>query len=40
MLSPKLRKAVEVTLYPIATGIFMIGWLLFWPFFSLYRRHT
>jgi len=34
----RLSKSVEVTIQALATGLFMIGWLLFWPFFSLYRR--
>jgi len=39
MRSPKLPKSVEVTVQAVVTGVFMIGWLLCWPFFSLYRRH-
>jgi hypothetical protein len=35
-----LQRTAEVTLYPAATGLFMIGWLCVWPFFRLYRRHA
>jgi len=38
MLSPGLRKTAEVTVYPFFTGLFMIGWLLLWPFFNFYRN--
>jgi hypothetical protein len=40
MLSPKLQRTVELTLYPLATGAFMIGWLCLWPVFQIYRRHS
>jgi len=40
MFPPKLQRTLEVTVYPIATGAFMIGWLCLWPLFHLYRRHA
>jgi hypothetical protein len=40
MLSRKLHRTIEVTLYPLVTGAFLIGWLCFWPVFHLYRRHS
>jgi hypothetical protein len=40
MLWRRLQRAVELTVYPIATGVFMVGWLCFWPVFNFYRRHS